>query len=276
MSFFAGSIRIRGLLLALALAALAATLAGCVERRMTIRSNPPGAQVYVDDYEIGTTPVATSFIYYGTRKIRLVKDGFETLTVFQPMPPPWYGWPGIDFFSENIWPHKIRDERVFEYQMTPTVVVPNEELQARAEQLRAASLSMSASAAPPAGLPPTIAAPAAAPPPTELPPPGTVYPPSTVYPPATTVPTLPPTGAPSTIAPQNLPPNLTPPGSYPPPGGYGPAGGYPAPSALPPAGTYPPAGAPANTAPLYQPPPQQVVPPGWRPIGETPSDTIQR
>jgi len=28
---------------------------GCVTRRMTIRSNPPGALVYVDDYEIGTT-----------------------------------------------------------------------------------------------------------------------------------------------------------------------------------------------------------------------------
>ena len=33
-----------------------ATAGGCVERRMTIRSNPPGALVYVDDYEIGITP----------------------------------------------------------------------------------------------------------------------------------------------------------------------------------------------------------------------------
>ena len=56
---------------------------------MTIRSNPPGALVYVDDYTIGVTPVSTSFIYYGTRKIRLVKDGYETLTVMQPISPPW-------------------------------------------------------------------------------------------------------------------------------------------------------------------------------------------
>jgi hypothetical protein len=34
-------------------------VAGCVQRRMTIRSNPPGALVYVDDYQIGTTPVST-------------------------------------------------------------------------------------------------------------------------------------------------------------------------------------------------------------------------
>ena len=32
---------------------------------MTIRSNPPGAMFYVDDYEIGITPISTSFIYYG-------------------------------------------------------------------------------------------------------------------------------------------------------------------------------------------------------------------
>ena len=32
---------------------------GCVQRRMVVRSNPPGAVVYVDDYQIGTTPVAT-------------------------------------------------------------------------------------------------------------------------------------------------------------------------------------------------------------------------
>ena len=55
---------------------------------MTIRTNPPGALVYVDDYEIGTTPVSTNFTYYGKRKIRIVKDGYETLTVcsrFRPL-----------------------------------------------------------------------------------------------------------------------------------------------------------------------------------------------
>src|SRR5262245_3745792 len=41
---------------------------GCVQRRLTIRSNPPGALAYVDDYQIGTTPVSTDFVYYGTRK----------------------------------------------------------------------------------------------------------------------------------------------------------------------------------------------------------------
>ena len=55
-----------------------------------VRSNPPGAMVYVDNQPIGTTPCATDFIYYGTREIRLVKAGYETLTVNQPLPAPWY------------------------------------------------------------------------------------------------------------------------------------------------------------------------------------------
>ena len=70
---------------------------GCVQRRMTVRSNPPGALVYVDDYQVGTTPVSTDFIYYGTRKVRLVKDGYETLTVRQPFPLPWYQVFPLDF-----------------------------------------------------------------------------------------------------------------------------------------------------------------------------------
>ena len=72
--------RMRAPILAIILAAILVA-PGCVQRRMTIRSNPPGALVYVDDYELGTTPVSHDFVYYGTRNIKLVKDGYETLTV---------------------------------------------------------------------------------------------------------------------------------------------------------------------------------------------------
>ncbi len=114
------------------------SLPGCVQRRMTIRSNPPGALVYVDNHEIGVTPISTDFLYYGTREIRLVKDGFETLTVMQPMLPPWYEIPPLDFFSENLVPGEFRDQRVFTYQLRPQVTVPTEQLIDRAQQLRSA------------------------------------------------------------------------------------------------------------------------------------------
>jgi hypothetical protein len=112
--------------------------AGCVQRRLTIRSNPPGARVYVGDEEIGTTPVSTDFVYYGTRKIRLVKDGYETLVVNQPIPAPWYQIPPLDFVSENVVPGEIRDERVVNFQLAPLQPVSNDQVLARAEQLRAA------------------------------------------------------------------------------------------------------------------------------------------
>ncbi|MBN2216340.1 MAG: PEGA domain-containing protein [Pirellulales bacterium] len=116
---------------------IALSLTGCVRRRMTIRSNPPGALVYVDDYEIGTTPVSTNFTYYGTRKIRLVKEGYETLTVMQPIGAPWYQIPPLDFLSENFLPGELRDRRTLCYQLRPQMVVPDSQLRGRAEELRA-------------------------------------------------------------------------------------------------------------------------------------------
>jgi hypothetical protein len=117
---------------------LCAVGSGCVQRRMTVRSNPPGALVYVDDQPtpIGLTPVSHDFIYYGTRKFRLVKDGYETLTVMQSIPPPWYQYVPLDFVTENFVPGEIRDQHYLDFQMRPQMVVPPEQLLARAEELR--------------------------------------------------------------------------------------------------------------------------------------------
>ncbi|MGD9644224.1 MAG: PEGA domain-containing protein [Pirellulales bacterium] len=122
-----------------ALIAVAPLLTGCVQRRMTIRSNPPGALVYVDDYEIGRTPCSTQFTYYGKRKFRLVLDGYETLTVEQRMWFPWYQVIGVDFVAENLVPWEIRDERELAFNLQPLRNVPTDELLEHAEQLRAGS-----------------------------------------------------------------------------------------------------------------------------------------
>ena len=119
-----------------AAALIALCAAGCVQRRMTVRSNPPGAFLYVDNYPIGTTPVSTDFTYYGKRQFRLVRDGYETLTVEQRVWPPWYEWFGIDFVSENLIPYTFRDERQLSFQMIPQQIPPSPQLAARAEELR--------------------------------------------------------------------------------------------------------------------------------------------
>src|SRR5262245_11926665 len=109
---------------------------GCVRRRLNVRTNPPGALVYVDNQQIGTTPCSVDFTYYGTREIRLIKPGFETLTVNQPIPTPWYEIPPLDFISENLVAAKIRDNRTVAFNLSPALVVPKEQLLERANQLR--------------------------------------------------------------------------------------------------------------------------------------------
>ncbi len=124
-----------GILIALA-ALMLLPAVGCVRRRLNVRSNPPGALVYVDNQQIGTTPCSVDFTYYGTREIRLVKPGYETLTVNQPIPMPWYQIPPLDFVSENLVPSKIRDNRTVSYNLAPQLIVPTEQLLDRANQLR--------------------------------------------------------------------------------------------------------------------------------------------
>jgi hypothetical protein len=116
------------------LACLAQT--GCVRRRLTVRTNPPGAVVFVDDQEIGTTPCSASFVYYGTRKITVMKDGYRSETSYERFFPPWYQIPPLDFISENVIAREIRDERTIDVQLMPEEIVPQERLIERAQALR--------------------------------------------------------------------------------------------------------------------------------------------
>ena len=235
-------------------------LSGCVQRRLTIRSNPPGARVYIDDYEIGTTPCSTDYVYYGTRKIRLVRDGYETLTVEQRIAPPWYELFPLEFVSENLWPGEIRDEREFEFVLKPQRLVPTTELVGRAEELRRANQT----GAPISPLDPTRGSGPAVVPRTR---PGYLEP---GFVPRELV--LPPPAAGGTL-PAPVPGSPLPPGGALPPAG---SGGIPIPpsgppGAAPPSGVdpyLPPAGAggdPFLTAPMGQgsiPPGPGYVPPG--------------
>jgi len=144
---------------------LVATLcSGCLRRRFTVRTNPPGAVLYVDNQEIGITPVSTSYTYYGTREIRLEKDGFEPVVKLHDFRPPWYQIPPLDFVSENIVPWEIRDQRELSFEMVQLRLVPPEELRARAEQLRRnAQAGFSTPMVPPerSAVDPTVVAPPA-------------------------------------------------------------------------------------------------------------------
>ena len=118
------------------LAVLSFSSVGCVSRRTTIVSNPPGAMTLLDGREIGYTPASADFIWYGTRQVTLIKDGFETKTDLVTIPAPWYQWPVIEFFADNFSPKRVTDRRVFNFDLQPKQIIPDEELRARARQLR--------------------------------------------------------------------------------------------------------------------------------------------
>lgn len=109
---------------------------GCVRRRMTVRSNPSGAVVFVDQQRIGVTPVSTNFTYYGTRNVQLIKDGYETVTEEHKFQTPWYQYPVVDFFAENLWPFELRDERILDFDLPPQQTVAPSQVIRNAEQLR--------------------------------------------------------------------------------------------------------------------------------------------
>jgi hypothetical protein len=127
---------------------------GCVRRRMTVRTQPAGAAVYVDKQYIGNSPTATSVTYYGTREIEVVRDGYRTEKILRTFNAPWYQIPPLDFFSETLWPGKIRDERIVDVALVPQTAMSSDQLQGRANSLR-----MQAAQGVATPLPPTIAPP---------------------------------------------------------------------------------------------------------------------
>ena len=118
--------------------ALILTALGCngVRRRLTITSEPSGAIVYLNNKEIGRTPISQNFTYSGTYKIRCYKDGYETKETYYKAGTPWYLYPGIDFFSENFTPGELRDEQRCHIELTPKREIPEDELYEKASQLR--------------------------------------------------------------------------------------------------------------------------------------------
>ena len=114
----------------------AALLTGCVERRFVVTSDPPGALVLRNGQPLGAAPADDHFVYYGNYHFTLIRDGYETLEVDQYLMPPWYEWPPLDFFSENLVPWTIYDVRRFHYQMQPQQVPNSVDVLNRAQELR--------------------------------------------------------------------------------------------------------------------------------------------
>jgi len=80
-------------------------LASCVaERTLRITSNPPGAEVRLEDETVGTTPLELPFIHYGTRRLTLRMPGHRTWSDRIHIAPPWYARFPVDILTEVVFP----------------------------------------------------------------------------------------------------------------------------------------------------------------------------
>ncbi|MCL4210715.1 MAG: PEGA domain-containing protein [Phycisphaeraceae bacterium] len=83
----------------LASLALASSM-GCVRRTIFITSEPEGALVYLNDTEVGRTPVEVDFLYYGDYDVRLVHPDREPLVTMGKARAPWWDTIGLDLIAE--------------------------------------------------------------------------------------------------------------------------------------------------------------------------------
>lgn len=92
-------------------------LAGCVERQLTIRTDPADALVILNDEQIGLSPVTVSFNWYGDYKVRITKEGYETLKTHRKLSGPWYDYFPFDFFAQILNPKRIVDSYEWEFEL---------------------------------------------------------------------------------------------------------------------------------------------------------------
>lgn len=77
-------------------AGLGAGGCGSPQRTIVITSDPPGARVWLNDVDLGTTPVQTPFKFFGKYDVRLAKEGYEPLVTSAEAKAPLHETPGLD------------------------------------------------------------------------------------------------------------------------------------------------------------------------------------
>lgn len=82
--------------------AMALACGGCLERRVSITTEPSGALVYANDVELGRTPLEADFTYYGKYDVRVEMEGYEPLRTRAAANAPIYEMPPFDLAAMAI------------------------------------------------------------------------------------------------------------------------------------------------------------------------------
>jgi hypothetical protein len=122
--------------LALILAVLT-NAGGCIERILTVQTNPPGALVELNNQEMGRTPVSKDFTWYGVYDITIRLDDYRTLKTAGKVYAPIYEWIPIDLITELL-PFPFKDHHTLNYTLVlePPSSQPSPGILDRATELR--------------------------------------------------------------------------------------------------------------------------------------------
>lgn len=127
-------------------AAFAAGSAGCVERRLTIGSAPEGALVYINDKEIGHTPITVPITWDGDYdlRFRMEKDVGTPgdpkieryyLHTHNKTETPWFSVIPMDLVAELL-PIPFKDDQVWAFSIPRVPDEPPDEVIERARRLK--------------------------------------------------------------------------------------------------------------------------------------------
>ena len=111
-------------------------LTGCVERELTIKTRPADALVFLNDEEIGFSPVTVNFNWYGDYRVRIRKEGYETLNTHRELKGPWYDGFPFDFFAQIVNPKRIVDSYEWTFELAPRRQISREELIQNAQNMQ--------------------------------------------------------------------------------------------------------------------------------------------
>ncbi|HSV27148.1 MAG TPA: PEGA domain-containing protein, partial [Sedimentisphaerales bacterium] len=100
---------------------------GGVQREITIRTQPAGAVVVLNDEEIGTSPVTVAFNWYGDYNVRISLEGYRTLITNRELDAPWYDYFPFDLLRA-ILPGRTTDRYEWFFELEEMVHPTREEL----------------------------------------------------------------------------------------------------------------------------------------------------
>jgi len=90
---------------------------GCVTRKIFLRSEPSGAELFLDGAPVGTTPHEREFVTYGSHRVELRMPGRERVVGVIDVERPWWQVFPISLFTDLVWPGDIEDRHEFGFTL---------------------------------------------------------------------------------------------------------------------------------------------------------------